>query len=386
MHHKRYHLDSRFLTLSFFVSMPLVTFGAFLVVSIAKDKLQSSVGQNLEQHAFATKTILERYIGDRIVHFRLLSQDPLVMNALLERRDLSGADRARRLEHAWLTGQPKDLTASLLSSPLALRLRETTRLLPTVKLLQVVHRDGHLIASSARGGRFYLNERPWFAGMAMEELVSVHVGEIQFASRSPGYLEIAYPIYHPKSGDWIGALYAVVSANDLYAVLAPVRIGQTGRALLLRASDGRILVSDESDRAMIDTFSGFSSIQTGIQARQGYWIIPRVTEWSSSEQTSVTEPARLVGFSAVDQVPGVHWIVAVEQSLAEATAPIRDVTRYLWIHFLGALTAVMLLSIYLGLRQEQPIIEEALRLHEEHIPPSMQRRAADTQENQESRD
>ena len=36
------------------------------------------------------------------------------------------------------------------------------------------------------------------------------------------------------------------------------------------------------------------------------------------------EPARLVGFSPVDQIPDVSWIVTVEQDLTEALAPIQS--------------------------------------------------------------
>jgi hypothetical protein len=368
---KRYRFDAQFLTLSFFVFMPLVTFGAFLVVSLAKDKLQSSVGQSLEQQALETKIVLERYIGERIVHLRLLSQDPLVTSAVLDRRRLS-PDRIERLERAWLSGQPVELTASFLATPLAARLRETTRLLPAIRLLQIVDTDGLLVSSSARAGSLFLDDRPWFAAMARNELSGAYVGEIGRATtHAPGFLEIAYPIVHPHAGYWIGAVCGFVSTSDLYAVLAPVRIGQTGRALLLRSSDGLILASDETERVLRDTFSGFSSIRTGMQARQGYWIIPRQTEWSRALGVSYTQPARLIGFTLVDQVPDVRWIVVVEQSLDEATAPVRDVTHYLWIHFLGTLAAVALLSAFLSLRQERPIIEEALHLHEDHVPPSM---------------
>ncbi|MBN2370046.1 MAG: cache domain-containing protein [Vicinamibacteria bacterium] len=369
---KRYRFDTHFLTLAFFVIMPLVTFGAFFVISIAKDKLQTTVGRSLEQQALETKIVLERYIGDRIVHLRLLSQNPMVMNAVLDRSHLS-PNQMSRLESAWQNGRPLELTAPFLATPLAARLRETTSLLPAIRLLQVVNADGLLVSSSARSGRLDLRDRTWFAAMAREEFNGAYVGEIQrTTTRAPGYLEIAYPVFHPQAGYWIGAVCGVISAGDLYAVLAPVRIGYTGRALLLRASDGMILASDETERVLRDTFSGFSSIRTSMQARQGYWIVPRQSEWSRSSGVSYTEPARLIGFTLVDQLPGVRWIVVVEQSLDEATAPVRDVTRYLWIHFLGALAAVALLSTFLSLRQERPIIEEALHIHEDHVPPSMQ--------------
>jgi hypothetical protein len=61
----------------------------------------------------------------------------------------------------------------------------------------------------------------------------------------------------------------------------------------------------------------------------------------------------------------------VEQELEEATAPIAGVTRYLWIHFIGAFGTVILLALYFSFRAETPVIEEELHLHEEHLPESM---------------
>ena len=85
------------------------------------------------------------------------------------------------------------------------------------------------------------------------------------------------------------------------------------------------------------------------------------------------EPSRIVGFSPVDQVPGVQWLVTVEQDLSEALAPVNGVTRYLWIHFIGVFATVILLALYFSFKLERPVMEEDLHLHEEHVPTGIKR-------------
>ena len=94
---------------------------------------------------------------------------------------------------------------------------------------------------------------------------------------------------------------------------------------------------------------------------------------AAAEQPAIVEPARLVGFSPVDQVPGVQWLVTVEQDLSEALAPVNGVTRYLWVHFIGVFATVILLALYFSFKLERPVMEEDLHLHEEHVATGVKR-------------
>ena len=175
-----------------------------------------------------------------------------------------------------------------------------------------------------------------------------------------------------------------MDAADLYGVLAPVRVGRTGHAVLMRATDGLVLASDESERILKEPFPGFASLQGAVLGfplgergealfgkttpRRGYWTIPEVKAKGEDGKEVRIEPSRLVGFTPVDQLTDVKWMVAVEQDFDEAMAPVASVTRYLWLHFVGAFVTVVLLALYFSFKVEKPIIEEALHLHEEHVP------------------
>jgi len=389
---QRYTLDTRVLTAFFFAAMPFVAFGSFIVVNQAKNQLRESVGVSLEQRAVQTKLALEQYVGEQVVQLRVLALDPDVLQALTApARPVPEAD-VRQIEQAWASGKDEKLNASLLESPLAARLKPLSLVRPSVKRLQIVDTSGRVVAASNRGGRLFHAESEWFKDLAAQEgEPEVHLGQLY---RAPGstvnLLEIAFPV-RSRDDVWLGAVRALLDASDLYTVLAPVRIGRTGHASLIRATDGMILASDESERILKMPFPGFDSLRNAVEGfplgesgeqifartgpRRGYWTIPDVKAKDENGRDLLVEPARLVGFSPIDQIPDVNWMVTVEQDLSEALAPIGSVTRYLWFHFIGVFATVILLALYFSFKLEKPVMEEELHLHEEHLPAGMKKSA-----------
>jgi hypothetical protein len=384
---QRYYLDTRVLTAFFFAAMPFVAFGSFIVVNQAKNQLRESVGVSLEQRAVQTKLALEQYVGEQVVQLRVLALDSDVQRALEAPARPVPAD-ARQMEQAWASGKDAKLNASLLESPLAARLRPLVVVRPSVKQIQVVDTSGRVVAASSRGGRLFHAETDWFKHVAAQEgEPEVHVGQLY---RAPGstvnLLEIAFPVRN-RDDLWVGAVRALIDASDLYTVLAPVRIGRTGHAALIRSTDGMVLASDESERILKVPLPGFESLRNAVEGfplgesgqqifgrtgpRRGFWTIPDVKGKDDAGREVLVEPARLVGFSPIDQIPDVNWMVTVEQDLSEALAPIDTVTRYLWFHFIGVFATVILLALYFSFKLEKPVMEEELHLHEEHVPAGM---------------
>ena len=351
MGRRRYELDTRVLTVFFLVAMPFGAFGSFVVVSVARGALRDAVGESLEQRAAQTRLLIERYVGDQIVHLRLLALDPQIQQAL---RDSSRGGSERGVGPAS-------------RSALASRLHATARVRPGVTLVQVVDTKGRLVATSGRDGQERHKESAWFRALARDELPRPFVGGIRLPKGSSlGVFEVAYPVYDAQ-GFWLGGLHVLVDAADLYSVLAPVRVGRTGRAVLIRSTDGLVLASDDTKVELVHTFPGFSAIGAAIRERRGYWVIPEIVGKSGTDASRV-EPARIVGYSLVEQIPGLEWVIVVEQELQEATEPVSQVTRYLWIHFIGAFGTVILLALYFSFKLEAPVIEEGLHLHAEHVP------------------
>jgi hypothetical protein len=391
---QRYYLDTRVLTAFFFAAMPFVAFGSFIVVNQARNHLRESAGASLEQRAVQTKLALEQYLGEQVVHLRVLALDPEVQKALADTRPLPAEAEARQMEQAWASGKDPKLNASLLEGPLAARLKPLALVRPTVKQVQVIDSTGRVRAASNRGGRLFFGEVEWFKafGTQLSE-PEVYVGEMfRPTGTSLNLLEIAFPVRNSEDV-WLGAVRMLVDAGDLYTVLAPVRIGRTGHASLLRSTDGLVLASDESERILKTPLPGFDALRNAVEGfpmaqsgqeifgrarlHRGYWSMPEVRAKDEAGRDIVVEPRRLVGFSPIDQIPNVNWLVTVEQDLSEALAPINSVTRYLWFHFVGVFATVILLALYFSFKLERPVMEEGLHLHEEHLPAGMKKADAE---------
>jgi hypothetical protein len=354
---RRYQIDTRVFAVFFVAAMPFVAFGSFIVVNMARASLEQSVGESFEQRAIETKLLVERYVGEQIVALRLIGLDPEVRSTL----------------------------AGVSKGPTPARLREMLQVRPAWTLLQVIDPSGRILAGTSGAVGVLEGELGWLRRLAQDASGrQAYVGDIQARpGGAPPVLELAYPIRQPD-GALLGALRVLVDASDLYGVLAPVRIGRTGHALVVRAGDGIVLASDESQLMLRQPYAGFASLSGAIQGfplgeqgelvfgksgrLRGYWSIPEVRGRDDAGRKVRIEPARLVGYAPVDQVPGVQWIVVVEQDLAEAVSPIVGVTRYLWIHFVGVFGTVILLALYFSFKSESPVIDEKLHLHEEHVP------------------
>ncbi len=387
---QRYYLDTRVLTAFFFAAMPFVAFGSFMVVNAARTQLRDSAGASLEQRAVQTKLALEQYLGEQVVHLRVLALDPVVQKALAEAKPLPPAAEARVLEQAWVAGKDSKLNASLMEGPLAAVLQPLPRVRPVIKVVQAIDSTGRLRATTARGGRLFFGEQEWFKGFGTQlSEPEVYVGDMfRPTGTTLNLLEIAFPVRSTEDV-WIGAVRMLVDASDLYTVLAPVRVGRTGHASLLRSTDGLILASDESERILKTSLPGFDHLRNAVEGfpmaesgqeifgrarfHKGFWAAPEVKAEDEKGRDIVVEPARLIGFSPIDQVPNVNWLVTVEQDLGEALAPINGVTRYLWMHFIGVFATVVLLALYFSFMLERPVMEESLHLHEEHVPAAMKK-------------
>ena len=390
MAEQRHQLDAKVLTAFFVAAMPFVAFGSFIVVNQARTLLRESVGSSLEQRAVQTKLALEQYVADQVVHLRLVAMAPEVQRALARPSPPASDAQRRTAEQAWASGKDPRLTASMVDNPLAARARPLTLVRPAFRQIQVVDAGGRLVAASSRGGRLWNGETAWFKAVAAQEgEPEAHIGEpFRPTGSSMTLFEIVYPV-RDADGVFIGATRALVDASDLYAVLGPVRIGRTGHAVLVRATDGLVLASDETERVLTTPLPGFDSLRSAVEGfplgdsgrqlfgtaghRRGYWTIPAVRLPATANQPAIAEPARVVGFSPVDQVPGVQWLVTVEQDLEEALAPVSGVTRSLWVHFIGVFATVILLALYFSFKLERPVMEEDLHLHEEHVATGVKR-------------
>jgi hypothetical protein len=362
MSKRHYEVDTRILTVFFLVAVPFLAFGAIVVMNLARSHLQDVMTTYLEQRAQEARQVVERYVLGQFSHLHLLSLDPEVKAAVNGAPREATPEELRRLDQAWATGEPA-LVASVTGSPLAARLREIGQIQPALRLLQVMDARGRLLATTARGGRFWNGDTAWFRALSDGELGGrPYVVDIVAPPASGPMFELDVPIRDATDGRVLGAMRALYDASDLYSALATVRFGRTGHAALMRSADGMLLATDESSRVLKESFPGFEYITVARREHRVSWAMPAI------KTAEVSEPPRLVGFAPIEQVPNVEWTVSVEQDLDEAVAPIKSIGWYLLIHVVGVIATTLVLALIFTSQLEAPVIEDELHLHEEHVP------------------
>lgn len=365
----QYYLDTRILSIFFLVAMPFVAFGAYVVLGLANSSMRQEVGESLEQRATESRLRVERYVGDQVVELRLMTRWPELAQALGKAPALK-PEEAERLARLWGEADT-ELLQSITGTPLSARLRDVIAVRPGIKVLQVVDARGLLVASSGRSGRLRNHDAPWFTGTTQEPVVErPWVSDVfKPAGSSQPMLEVAWPVLNAE-GVLQGAIRMLIDAQDLYGVLAPVRVGRTGHAELVRAKDGIVLASDQAPRVLEARMPGFDMLETAMASRRGHWTVPERRRKATKQTAAVDEPARIVAVSRVEQVPGVEWLVVVEQDLDEALATLDRVRKYLWIHFAGAFGTVILLGLYYSFKLEQPELESEVGIVDELEHPT----------------
>jgi hypothetical protein len=313
---------------------------------------------------------LARYVAPQQVVLRLVNSDPSVFDALQSHPAPLAEVEREALVRRWSESDP-DLLAEVVGSRLANRLRRVTEVQPVLRLLQVVDGRGVVIASSSRAGSVVYADHDWFRSFASEPLERrAHVGDVERRHDSKlALFEMAWPV-HDAEGGFMGAVRAVLDAEDFDTVLAPVRIGETGHALLLRGRDGMILGGTQGAGVLRTRYPGYPQLQAAMAEDRRSWLVTEQTETDADGVEKLVAPPRLAAFSPISQVPEVDWLVVIQQDFAEAMAPVHEVRFYLWLHFFGAFGTAILLGLYFSFRLELPVIEDDLHLHEEHIPPS----------------
>ena len=324
---QRYYLDTRVLTAFFFAAMPFVAFGSFIVVNQAKNQLRESVGTSLEQRAVQTKLALEQYVAEQVVQLRLLAIDAEVQKALAApsravpeaevRRWSRRGPRARTRGSTPRSSRPRSPSASgrwPSCAPPSSSCRSST---PPAASSPPRPAAGGSSTARAPGSR---SSRPRRASASCTSASSPgRPGRPSTCSRSP-------PRSAPRRTSGSGPYGRCSTPPTSTRVLAPVRIGRTGHAVahpgdrragprLRRERADPQASRTRASSSLRNAVEGFPLGESGQQIfgktgpHRGYWTIPEVKAKDEAGRQLIVEPARLVGFSPIDQIPDVAWLV-----------------------------------------------------------------------------
>jgi hypothetical protein len=183
-------------------------------------------------------------------------------------------------------------------------------------------------------------------------------------------MDIAVPVLVGEGDNQkvAGVLKALIDVRDVFAVMASVRFGETGRALLLNGPDRSIINSDDPDNVMKDTHPGFVHLQEAQAEGRRHFICQHMdgSTW-------------LAGFARMPEpapFPEITWFVIVEQNIEEAEASVQVATNYLLWFFGAMVLLVLLFSLFMHFKLVKPVREVGLREEMDRLSGAVSERKA----------
>lgn len=223
-------------------------------------------------------------------------------------------------------------------------LRRAAELYRPYALLALADERGRVIASSdqdfvhtdAYQSQWFQEARKISAADWDRAARSVYISQPYVPQRSDGRPVMCFnsPVYNFE-GRFLGVIHSEVKLGVLFPFLANLRVGETGRALLVR-EDGKVLLDDRGGlRSLEVSMAGHPAFA---RARGGELSLVRDKDIDGD--SALLSTFQIKGFG---QYPGVKWFLIVSQKEKEIYAPVR---RMLMFHSIAAFLGVSL--IFLG--------------------------------------
>lgn len=138
------------------------------------------------------------------------------------------------------------------------------------------------------------------------------VGSVYFVEGSEPYATITLPIER-FVGDVIGVLQAEVNLKYIWEVIQDIKVGRAGYAYLISRSGDLIAHPDLSLVLQRRNMTGLPQVRAALQTAPGLSV--------QKEMVAHDLDGRRV-LSSYDVIPGLDWLIFIEQPLTEAYEPL----------------------------------------------------------------
>lgn len=382
-------LEPRLLFLFLIIAIPFTLIGSVFILGSARAELNQVIGRNLSEVAADTAQYLDSYLLHNVTSVSVLAVTPPLTEAVAAANRRYPADydlgqaQLMKLDREWQGRQGKTaLAEQILKGSVSAFLREVEVFNPAYKEILLTDQRGALVAATNPSTDYYqADERWWLEAFGDGENGLIFVSGVHFDKSAQAYaMEVVVPIrerFADGRTSVAGILKALIDAGDLFSVIGGVKVGESGRSLLIDASDGTVITGEDPKEVMQKKYPSFTQLQQASAEGRSFFV-----------GQGRDNRARLVGLASFSigavlrRLPGprpypeLDWFVTVEQLLDEAQAPIHTATKYQMIFFGGMILTVLFFSLYLHFKLVRPIREIDLREEMERLSPRDTRAAS----------
>jgi len=215
--------------------------------------------------------------------------------------------------------------------------------------LFIVDQHGALVAASSEPDRYYFGDEAWWKALResgedvyLSELIPAEEGAFKASDET---LDIAVPIFDDRQQNVIGAVVASYRFDGLFAMIAQIKIGQTGHAMLFNAAGQPLvcpILAREAHRIPSQLMAMIVSSDPG---------------WAIAEDDGHGASDTVVGYAPVNglKLPDNTWHIFVRQQPGESYAPIHDQVRNLAAIGVVMLVLLWAMGRYVAARIARPI-------------------------------
>lgn len=169
------------------------------------------------------------------------------------------------------------------------------------------------------------------------------LGPVYVSARGTRRMEMALPIENYQTGAVDQVLITEVSLRNLLAMVAAMRVGETGKIMVLDRQE-RIVAHTDMNLVFGNTGRTGNLFYEEYQARQTL----------AAPRTYVNQNGVEV-MGAAAKVDATDWLVVVELPTTEALAPIRAQTRMVLLILAAVVLLVGMIAFYATLRMNKPL-------------------------------
>ena len=339
--------------------VPISVLGLYSITQSQKS-LERTIGHYFKTIAEGTAVETAHFITDRVTDVGVIAAQPAIIEAVLASNrsyqgmtDAAIAAKIEKIDKTWNTTAADSIVKEMLATRASRLLRRDHDLDPRILRITVTDAKGANAAMSHKTLDYYQADEEYWQNIYAQGRGAISVTDILYdeATKS-NYIGIGFPVFEEGSSQFIGTLDALVDVSAIFPIVNQVRIGSSGRTILVK-EDGTVISAPDANLAMKLKSDEHAAMQEALRTSQGREIGYVVADIRGSGQN-------LIGFADTGlkrNFGKLGWIILVCQNTSEAFAPIRTVARLLAFMSLLGLVMVIMVAAWFALHRKQPLTE-----------------------------
>lgn len=335
-----------------------------------KSTLEKQIGETYVKETESLAGTVDRFFEAKTAQLAALAVTDLVKEELAERNASYTGDSSailaeiQALDARWTAaGDDDPLIRGIIApdpevNPTALQLKTFLEAFPDQSEIFVTDRHGATLAATGRLSDYYQADEEWWQMAWDDGRGAVYISDPEY-DESAGIVAVlvAMPVRDEETGEVTGIVRSTLAVDELYSSLGAVKFGETGHAVLL-SRDAQVLFEPEGYESSADlplelrqqlVSTGPYQVMTDAQGEQSLLAHLAVADMLGAGRYETEAAVR-------EAIKNLGWAIVVRQKVAEAMAPVAQLTQNILVAVFLVVFLAGLLSLAITQALARPIV------------------------------